>query len=272
LPAVQFAREAARRVSCANNLKQVGLAAIQHENVKRHYANRVDASPKEGTWLVAILPYLEESDLFDEWARAVGYGQFKGRPPTASRSLSAIFSTPIASLYCPSRRPAAAYPSRTGGANGPAAHSDYALNGGASVRPDEFQIRWPGIWGPTPRGRPIKPVRYKDIKDGLSKTYLAAEKALSARHYTSGRDPGDDASIWDCPRGNCVRFAKRVPIHDQPQAENCWSCHNFGSAHPSSFNAVFCDGSVHSLTYDISFATHAALASRAASDKVDLTY
>jgi prepilin-type processing-associated H-X9-DG protein len=54
------------------------------------------------------------------------------------------------------------------------------------------------------------------------------------------------------------------------EAENCWSCHNFGSAHPASFNAVYCDGSVHSLTYDISFATHAALASRAAGDKVNL--
>jgi prepilin-type processing-associated H-X9-DG protein len=46
------------------------------------------------------------------------------------------------------------------------------------------------------------------------------------------------------------------------------ACLPIGSAHPSSFNTVFCDGSVHSLTYDISFATHAALASRAAADKV----
>jgi prepilin-type N-terminal cleavage/methylation domain-containing protein/prepilin-type processing-associated H-X9-DG protein len=270
LPAIQYAREAARRTACVNNLKQVGLAAIQHENVRRYYANRVDANPKEGSWLVAILPYMEESDLFNEWARTVGFGQYKSKPVPSSRSINAIFATPVASLYCPSRRPAAAYPSRTGGSNTPAAHSDYALNGGASARPDEFALKWPGIWELVPPNRPRQHVRYKDIKDGLSKTYLVVEKAVSARHYISGRDPGDDASIWDCPRGNCLRFAKRVPIHDTTEAENCWSCHNFGSAHPTSFNAVFCDGSVHSLTYDISFATHAALASRAAGDKVNL--
>jgi hypothetical protein len=47
-------------------------------------------------------------------------------------------------------------------------------------------------------------------------------------------------------------------------------CHNFGSAHQSSFNAVSRDGSVHVLSYDICFATHAALSSRAAGDKVIL--
>jgi hypothetical protein len=159
----------------------------------------------------------------------------------------------------------------------PAAHTDYAINGGAAARVGEFNLKWPGIWQPSSSGigglssRKFKQISYKDVKDGLSKTYLISEKAVSARHYTTGRDPGDDDNIYQCIRGNCVRFAKRVPIHDQPQAENCWSCHDFGSAHLASYNAVFCDGSVHSLTYDISFATHAALASRAAADKVDLT-
>jgi prepilin-type processing-associated H-X9-DG protein len=196
-----------------------------------------------------------------------------GVPATVT---NAMLATPIASLYCPSRRPAAAYPTRNGG-NWLAAHTDYAINGGAAARPGEFNLKWPGIWQLSSPGisgltaRKFKNIRYKDVKDGLSKTYLISEKAVSARHYTTGRDPGDDDHIYECPRGNCVRFAKRVPIHDSPQAENCWSCHDFGSAHASSFNAVFCDGSVHTLTYDISFATHAALASRAAADKVDLT-
>jgi prepilin-type N-terminal cleavage/methylation domain-containing protein/prepilin-type processing-associated H-X9-DG protein len=263
LPAIQFAREAARRTSCLNNLKQVGLAAIQHENVKRYYANRTESNPREGTWITLILPYMEEADLFNQWRRMVKSNSFD------SPAARALFATPIVSLYCPTRRPAAAYPVRDLAPT--AAHTDYAINGGASVRPDDFPIKWPGIWdrqGPNPGSRQSVRVRYKDIKDGLSKTYLVAEKAVSAFHYTSGRDPGDNFSIWDCPLGNCVRFAKRVPIHDQLERESCWSCHNFGSAHPTSFNAVFCDGSVHSLTYDISFATHAALASRAAGDKV----
>jgi prepilin-type N-terminal cleavage/methylation domain-containing protein len=265
LPAIQFAREAARRTSCMNNLKQVGLAAIQHENVRRHYANRTESNAREGTWITAIMPYMEEMVLFDQWRQMV-----KSNPGLNTPAAKTLFATPVVSLYCPSRRPAAAYPARS---FSPAAHTDYALNGGASARPDEFNLRWPGIWerqGPNPGSRPSKAIRYKDIKDGLSKTYLVSEKAVSALHYSSGRDPGDDSSIYTCERGNCVRWAKRVPIHDQLERESCWSCHNFGSAHPTSFNAVYCDGSVHSLTYDISFATHAALASRAAGDKVVL--
>jgi prepilin-type N-terminal cleavage/methylation domain-containing protein len=267
LPAIQYARESARRVSCANNLKQVGLAAIQHENLHKYYANRTESYNTEGTWITAIMPYMEENDLYNEWARAVGLR--KGSLPSAVRPLAEIVATPIASLYCPSRRPAAAYPARAQG-NFLAAHTDYALNGGASTEPDKFEVKWPGIWESLGLTNTFKRVRNKDVKDGLSKTYLISEKAVSANHYTSGRDPGDDSSIFACLRGNCVRWAKRVPVHDQLERENCWSCHSFGSAHPTSFNAVYCDGSVHSLTYEISFAAHAALASRAAGDKVSL--
>jgi prepilin-type N-terminal cleavage/methylation domain-containing protein len=230
LPAIQFAREAARRVSCVNNLKQVGLASIQHENVRRHYATRTESTIRDGTWITSVMPYMEETALHDQWTQLV-----KSKSPTPAIITNAMLATPITPIYCPSRRPSAAYPTRNG-VNVPAAHTDYAINGGAAARPGEFNLRWPGIWQPGSAGRPgtrFKQIRYKDVKDGLSKTYLISEKAVSARHYTTGRDPGDDDHIYQCIRGNCVRFAKRVPIHDQPQAENCWSCHDFGSAHPS---------------------------------------
>jgi prepilin-type N-terminal cleavage/methylation domain-containing protein/prepilin-type processing-associated H-X9-DG protein len=266
LPAIQSARESARRVQCVNNLKQVGLAAINHENVRKHYAVRTESTFRDGTWITAVMPYMEETNLHDQWKQLI-----KVSASTSSVAARALLATPIVSLYCPSRRPAAAYPTSGGMLT---AHSDYALNGGASNRPDEFNIKWPGIWQTATPGRSgmnagkFKQIRYKDIKDGLSKTYMISEKAMSAFNYSNGRDQGDNSSIYECRMGNCVRWAKRVPVHDQMERESCWSCHSFGSAHPASFNAVFCDGSVHSLTYDISFATHAALASRAAADKV----
>ena len=271
LPAIQFA-QTARRMSCANNLKQVGLAAIQHEHVYRHYATKTEALWKEATWITAIMPFMEEEALFNEWARLVGYRSNHGLAApvqTSSRSYEQIVATPVAVLYCPSRRPPLSYPTALG-STFTGGRTDYALNGGASARPDEFHTKWPGIWNPdTDDGLPPRPVRYKDIKDGLSKTYLIAEKAVSTDHYTTGGDDGDQVTIFHCPRGSCVRWAKRVPGPDVPSNDNCMRCHNFGSAHPTSFNSVFCDGSVHSLTYDISFATHAALASRAAGDRPD---
>jgi prepilin-type N-terminal cleavage/methylation domain-containing protein/prepilin-type processing-associated H-X9-DG protein len=266
IPAVQYARESARRVACVNNLKQIGLAAIQHENVQRRYANRVEMPRNQPSWIVAIFPYMEESTLFNEWSLAVGYPQPRTPAPTV-RPYSAIVATTIASLYCPSRRPATTYPTRNLGL---AAHTDYALNGGAAKAPDQLnQVQLPGIWEPTPRGGQPKSVRWKDVKDGLSKTYLIAEKAVSRDQYTTGQADGDNGSIYDCPRGNCVRFAKRAPGPDVWKSEDCWGCHSFGSAHASSFNAVFCDGSVHTVTFDISFPAHAALASRAGRDRSD---
>jgi prepilin-type N-terminal cleavage/methylation domain-containing protein/prepilin-type processing-associated H-X9-DG protein len=276
LPAIQYAREAARRTQCINNLKHVGLAAIQHENEHKYYANRVDAvTLQEGTWITAIMPFMEESTLHNEWAQTVKLVN----GPQPARLLFQVITKPVAALYCPTRRPVAAYPVRFQSAYksfepGPAAHTDYALNGGAAARPDELKITWPGIWEPVPlpgAALPFaKPIRFKDIKDGHSKTYLVAEKAVIALHYTSLGDWGNDSSIYDCHRSNCLRFARRAPIHDPPAVANNWLGDDFGGAHPANFNAVFCDGSVRSLSYDISFATHAALASRAAADKEDL--
>ena len=85
----------------------------------------------------------------------------------------------------------------------------------------------------------------------------------------------------------CHRTTDRVPERDLPSGtehddpillstnpyfknkEICESCLRFGSAHSATWNAVFCDGSVHSLTYNIDLATHQALSSRAAGDSPD---
>ena len=255
-------------------MKQIGIAAIQHERVKRVYANQVEVKPYQPTWIVAILPYLEEESLFKRWAIAVGYGLTN--PPAPSPTvMREITSNPLALLYCPTRRPVAAYPAQLG--QPAVAKTDYALNGGCSAASEDLTMKFPGIWGPSISGLHVSnandsvAVRPKDIRDGLSKTYLVAEKTIDVDDYTSTRvlTSGDGGSIFDCPRGSCLRFAKRAPSHDSQTIDNCWNCHSFGSAHPSTWNAVFCDGSVHSLSYIISFSTHAALASRAGGDRAD---
>jgi hypothetical protein len=59
-----------------------------------------------------------------------------------------------------------------------------------------------------------------------------------------------------------------VPQHDT--AKTCFACHDFGSAHRSSWNMVFCDGSVHSLSYDMDFLTHHAMATPRGEEAVSL--
>jgi|GraSoiStandDraft_4_1057263.scaffolds.fasta_scaffold400929_1 prepilin-type N-terminal cleavage/methylation domain-containing protein len=293
LPAIQNAREAARRTQCANNLKQIGLAAVAYERINRKFANnsgdfRQITAPTFPTWICALLPQMEEASMFNTWAQIVGYRT--GTPqPVSSQIITTLFSSPVKPFYCPSRRSADAYPVQAstgtlyvgGAAITKAARSDYALNGGADKQPTDAtptpNITLAGIWETTGansgRAGISKAVRTRDIKDGLSKTYYAAEKMIPMDTYENGKFWGDMSSIFVCPLGDCVRFAEQAPQRDPmthlDNTKACASCHNFGSAHSATWNAVYCDGSVHSLTFTMSFATHKALASRAAGDSAN---
>src|SRR5207248_1954144 len=104
LPAVQKAREAAARISCANNLRQIGLALHQHDQVEGHLpptkieaGREVDPRAREGaTWAVLILPYLEQQALHRQWDLSLNYYSQK---PVARQ-------TPVPVYFCPSRRSA----------------------------------------------------------------------------------------------------------------------------------------------------------------------
>ena len=104
--------------------------------------------------------------------------------------------------------------------------------------------------------------------------------------YTTGDDGGDLGSclegFFDPSTGlSYTRWAIRVPQNDQLQPADLATYRistnylrddatvNFGSAHRSTWNAVFCDGSVHSLSYNMSLATHKALATRDGGDSPD---
>jgi prepilin-type N-terminal cleavage/methylation domain-containing protein/prepilin-type processing-associated H-X9-DG protein len=124
LPAIQAAREAARRASCTNNLKNLGLAVLNHHDVKLHFPLSYGAAyPAEGPsnklhgvgWILNTLPQLEEQDLFDQF---VAGGAFEGRfrpnavamgipgAGLASKkngiSCPELMRTPLQILQCPS--------------------------------------------------------------------------------------------------------------------------------------------------------------------------
>jgi prepilin-type processing-associated H-X9-DG protein len=78
LPAIQAAREAARRTQCSNNMKNIGLALINHVDVKKRYPAATQFRPNNnkfpnvpngpgGTWVVEIFPYIEEQALYDQF-------------------------------------------------------------------------------------------------------------------------------------------------------------------------------------------------------------
>jgi prepilin-type N-terminal cleavage/methylation domain-containing protein/prepilin-type processing-associated H-X9-DG protein len=117
LPAVQAAREAARRAQCNNNMKQLGLAVLNHESALKTFPSggwtaivmgspdRGSGARQGGSWLFSILPYLEQSGLYNLAAGKTG--------TPLQAAVGTTVSTPVAAFYCPSRRQAKAYPNLT---------------------------------------------------------------------------------------------------------------------------------------------------------------
>ncbi|MAT71600.1 MAG: hypothetical protein CMJ58_18995 [Planctomycetaceae bacterium] len=126
-------------------------------------------------------------------------------------------------------------------------------------------------------------IELQQITDGVSNTYMVGEKFLPTDAYegtgggssSPGFDWGENQSMysgyeWDNHRGawnrNYSGNSEAAIESYQPEADRPGVVPfpevKFGSAHPAAFNMVFCDGSVHSLSYDIDHVTHANLANR----------
>ncbi len=246
MPAVQSAREAGRRASCSNNLKQIGLAFMLHHDahaffpfggVYREYPTmNINGAPhvgidQKGGWAFQILPFLEEDPLYH------------------CNNLKIIKTTPISVYFCPSRRqPQVA----AGGWEPGNALIDYAASN--QDGPDLVDA---GLNSGTGVVRSSHVVRISKILDGTTKTIMVGEKRLCKQ--TLGEGVGDDDhgySIgWDLdtvartdmppdadPQDQCIR--------GMGISTNLWNG-LMGSSHTASFNAVFADGSVRSLSYTI---------------------
>jgi prepilin-type N-terminal cleavage/methylation domain-containing protein len=298
LPAVQAAREAARRTQCRNNLKQIALAAINHHDTNKHYPaggwhalwvgdpDRGYGKRQPGGWVYNILPFMEESAL-----RQIGAGATNAQKMTILRD---VVKVPIASLNCPSRRSAFAttYSSTATMVNvtltpnvDVAARSCYAGNGGdirgpsQSNGPADHAAGDSGSWMTSATRDFIAKdfnglfyyyttVSRREITDGLSHTIFFGEKHVSVEHYQTGADGADNQPMYQGYDVDTVRFTSGLypPLHDVPTLTSVPSTaliySAFGSAHPSNFNASLCDGSVHSISYNVDVVVFANLGNR----------
>ena len=264
LPAVQAAREAARRAQCVNNLKQLALACLNHEQTHGTFpasgwSGNIVGDPdlgvgvkQPGGWVFNVLPYLEQQALHD-----LGAGQSAANKmaPFARRE-----QTPLGMMNCPSRRSPLARPFGAIEKHQPpncgplavAAKGDYALNGGE-------------VYGPsTGIGNYYRSlITVADVFDGLSNTYLVGEKYLWPEGYETSLDPGDDDTMYWGPNHDVLRWTAlgsiACPLQDQSGFSDAFI---FGSAHASSCFIAFCDGSVHPISYSIDAETHRRLANR----------
>ncbi len=296
LPAVQAAREAARRVQCQNHLKQLALACLNHEQVYRFLPSngwgtywegdpdRGVGKPQPGGWIFNVLPYLEQSAIHD-----LGKGQDFNTKKTVS--FLAREATALNVLSCPTRRACSLEPdyyyttSFAFNMNAPPqwTRSDYAVNTGDLELASGCEVESGGV--PTTLSQGDNPsfawvsmaditgvsflrstIRFSDIRDGSSCTYLVGEKYVRPDYYETGQDPGDNEGVYMGFANNVSRETQEAPLQDTPGWLNYCI---FGSAHLGLFHMAMCDGSVHPINYSIALPIHQHLGNRSDGYTID---
>ena len=244
LPAVQSAREAARRTQCANNLKQVALAAQAYDASTRQLPpSRM--SNCQATWAVFLLPFLEQQALFSQWDLSM----------CSYDHPESVRCTLVPTYLCPSRgagRPMVEEtPDATHSAHPRVAHKaaygDYNCTTGLQIRtgPDGINhegaiiLLTPSWTGGFPRPLP-KPWNARTslgaIRDGTSTTLLFSEQT---------RVMAESASIYNGDNNQGLPAGPLNPISNSPTTGY------MGSDHPGTCLVTFCDGSTRLLAVDL---------------------
>lgn len=285
LPAVQAAREAARRTQCINNLKQMGLGAINHEAAMGYLPtggwgwdwvgdpDRGFDDQQPAGWVYAMLPYIEEVAFFN--------APKDGQPETITKQqkdgAAAVVSQPITIINCPSRRESRPYPASwtanfvglNASPSPVAGRLDYGINcgdaanneidGGPGSLSGAKTFGWGNLKIYTGVCYRRSMIKIGQIPDGTSKTYLVGEKYLNVTHYATGGDPADNETWCSGFNNDNFRNAAALPLKDRVNLQDTM---RWGSAHDTVWNAVFCDGHVDSMNFDISLLAHKAHANR----------
>jgi len=364
LPAVNAAREAGRRAQCQNNMRNVGLGLVQFSTAKNFFPNAgiidestpvVSGSPNAKTavsapasiaakmatynpllssWVVEILPYIDQQDLYNSWTRQAAFNN-PNVPSGGTASNFNVSNTAIAILRCPDDNTVVtgqgnlSYVVNSGFAlyledgttwavdqtKTPPTYSATRLNwvsgggfNGAKAITSKLGVMFIGSpAGNQPWDAKTTP---SSIFDGASTTILLTENNLAG--YTPGTAAtGQIATNWACPLPQTMAFVGSHNIcvpngkldctssnlgiintgtgqtdggdwnyaNDSRLGENInnsvltddGSAPFASSGHPSGVNAVFCDGSVRTISATINGTTYSKLLSPAGG-KLPSTY
>jgi prepilin-type N-terminal cleavage/methylation domain-containing protein len=279
VPAVQKVREAAARTQCSNNLKQIGLAIHGYHDTFRFLppGRLLDSGRGGGTgWTVFILPYIEQSALFNQWDLTQG---FMGQPATLNATV------PVATYLCPARRGLNISKSLGGAtpynsSDRVGALCDYAttsgiddnwVNSDPAVAPGAIitaRAKFTGSGLTTTVTSWLSLTKLASITDGTSNTLMVGEKhvplnllglrprVLMITSPTPQSDGTCDETFWNAASG-CVQLRalgdsgyEIVPdpfINTESVPGGYQWANRFGSAHSGQCQFVFGDASVRAL-------------------------
>ncbi|MCL2348261.1 MAG: DUF1559 domain-containing protein [Planctomycetaceae bacterium] len=285
IPAVQAAREAARRMQCANNVKQLTLAMnVYHESMKslppgnlvleklKEKACHLEGQVYCGSigWPVFILAQLEQASLYDKvdfetyaYTPEVGdHGLHAGTEPAGDPKNKEVAENVPSVFSCPSTIRLSPY------------HKDYGVNGDRGY-PESNEDERDGMFNFN------SGIRFSDVKDGLSNTFLLLE---TSRYHWWRENEGDELIktkigcnpfFWVNPCGQGYAISQyefkgkqyflsiNAPDTEAPSR-------GVRSGHPKGANAGLCDGSVHFINAKIDFDVYSALFTKSGNEDVRL--
>ena len=290
LPAVQAAREAARRSQCTNNLKQIGLALHNYHDANKAFCTLSGGTIGTSPWdngnngqlcgMIALLPYLEQGPLWDQISSGGTYGGTTYSPfgPAAWRTNYPPFREQTPALLCPSD-----VGSSGRDKSNEQAYNNYMFSVGDHINNCAYD---------RPTRGPFAHQHYamfRDIRDGTSNTVGLAERCI---HSGDGLIRGDLAmnvgttiasnpSLCKATEGTNGRYRSGIELHNEkvvgqrwadgrpawngintvlpPNSASCladnrswqWGIFSASSYHPGGANCVMMDGSVHFISETI---------------------
>jgi prepilin-type N-terminal cleavage/methylation domain-containing protein len=297
LPAVQSAREASRRTTCANNLRQLGIAASAHVDSKKHFPPGVEqwyfnsaVSHRGIPVFIFLLPHLEESALVADW-------DYVDPINNANQGGASNAAVVLPLLLCPSDE-IPQNPIVFSGREWNYALTSYGGNGGSrSYFPTRSTAD--GIFHttgeasePVPDQEPVQP---REVTDGLSKTLLIGERSHVDSNYATfnAEDWGEQLSEWGWWGASTSRkmighvtMSSIAPINyrlpfsyegrsgQSPPADSFGAFQHyvelrmcaFGSNHANGANFVLADGSLQFLSSNTDLSAFRAMSTRAGAD------
>jgi prepilin-type processing-associated H-X9-DG protein len=258
LPAVQQAREAARRMQCANHLKQIALAVHGYHDMHKFLPPAsMNANLAGSSGFAVILPHLEQASLYTLYDFSKGNSDPVNLQAVSQRIKTYICpscffarNVPISGCDANDRAPGTyAFSTNTG--------DPYGVSDGAIVNA-------------------VTPLtRLASITDGTSNTFLAGEAHWGFRDYTftSGPCTGQvrgGFSYWSSPYPLATVFTTRGPFNPQAMNGDSLRLATFRSSHPTGVNMAHVDGSVRFVVENVDHTVLDATATRDGGESVTL--
>ncbi|MCR9116069.1 MAG: DUF1559 domain-containing protein [bacterium] len=264
LPAVQAAREAARRAQCTNNLKQHGLGLHNHHDTFNYLPPGADdggASEESWGWGARILPYIEQGNLYDQLG--VSTGTLNSRISANKTAMQGFMKSELDGFICPSDPGSNLCEDRNFVGNASlssgyrVAKSNYIGVCGAMNIADRQSHNNAGMLCRANSSQKAKGLRFADVTDGLSNTLMVGERNERCK---TGAWVGNRNPTGNGPQGADYTLGRvNITLNNASQG-NCE--HGFASQHPT--GALFCkgDGSVEFIAETINNTVYQNLGKR----------